>query len=234
MFHIGKNKEKDEVNPAGKDAEETVSSTSSDESKNSEEKECPPAETAEPVKKEPKAPDEQVIRIKSSDYQKLVREVAENKDKYLRVYAEFENARKRMERERVDFVKYANEGVLTEFLGVVDNLERSIEAAKVNHQDYKAFLKGIEMVMIQINDMLTKNNIKGIESVGKHFDPHCHEVLTQEETDQVEDGVVMEEYQKGYYLGDRVIRTAKVKVAKKKPNLPPGDFQEDGEKSKEA
>ena len=99
---------------------------------------------------------DKMISIKESDYQKLVSELAEYKDKYMRLFAEFDNARKRMERERLDFVKYANEGLVSEFLGIMDDLERSIEAAKAKHEDYTAFLKGIEMVMAHIYEMLKK------------------------------------------------------------------------------
>ena len=70
--------------------------------------------------------------------------------------------------------------------------------------------------MAHVYDLLKKNGVKSIEAKGKKFDPHCHEVLMQEETDEVEEGVVTEEFQKGYFLGDRVVRTAKVKVAKNK------------------
>lgn len=161
-------------------------------------------------------PSDEMIFVKAAEYEKLIREAAEYKDKYTRLFAEFDNARKRMEREKLDFVKYANEGLLLEFLNILDDLERSIEAAKAKHEDYTAFLKGIEMVMAHVYEMLKKNNVKSIDSVGKKFDPHCHEVLMLEETPQAEDDVILEEFQKGYSLGDRVIRSAKVKVAKKK------------------
>ncbi len=166
-------------------------------------------------KKENQTQDE-MISIKAAEYEKLAQEAADYKDKYMRLFAEFDNARKRMEREKLDFVKYANEELLGDFLNILDDLERSIEAAKAKHEDYTAFLKGIEMVMAQVYEMLKKNNVKPIESIGKKFDPHCHEALMQEETEQAEDDVILEEFQKGYSIGDRVIRSAKVKVAKKK------------------
>ena len=159
--------------------------------------------------------EELLIQIKESEYKKLLDELAQYKDKYVRLYAEFENARKRMEREKFEFVKFANEELIVEFLGILDNLERSIEVAKAKHQDYTAFLQGVEMIMAHIYDLLKKNGVKTMDVKGKMFDPHCHEVLMQEESDQLDDGVILEELQKGYYLGDRVIRTAKVKVAKK-------------------
>jgi len=160
--------------------------------------------------------EEKMISLKESEYQKFLAEVAEWKDKYVRLYAEFDNARKRMEREKGEFVKYANQELLADFLDILDDLERSIEAARASHEDYAAFLKGIEMVMAHVYDLLKKNDVKPIESKGKMFDPHCHEALMQEERDDLEEGTVVEEFQKGYMLGNRVIRTNKVKVAKKK------------------
>ena len=151
------------------------------------------------------------------DYLKVQKEFAEYKDKYVRLYAEFENARKRYERERIEFVKYANEDLIQEFLGILDDLERSVEAAKVKHQDYDAFLKGIEMVMGRVQELLKKNDVQRIKSVGEKFDPHRHEILMLVDSDEHGEGVILEEFQKGYLLGDKVVRTAKVKVAKSKP-----------------
>lgn len=148
-----------------------------------------------------------------AEYLQLKKEAAEYKDKYLRLLAEFDNARKRYERERVEFVKYATEGIIGEFLSILDDLQRTVAAANAKHQDYDAFLKGTEMVMAHIYEMLKKNGVKPIEAIGKKFDPHCHEVLMQEPSPAHEDGTVLEELQKGYAMGDRVIRTAKVKVA---------------------
>ena len=159
---------------------------------------------------------EKMIKIKETEHTKLIEEAAKYKEQYIRLYAEFENARKRMDREKREFVKFANEGLITEFLGILDNLERSIEAAKAKHQDYTAFLKGIEMVMAHVHEMLKNNGVVPVEAQGKIFDPHCHEVLMQEETEEMDDGMVMEEFQKGYRLGEKVIRTAKVKVARRK------------------
>ena len=157
-----------------------------------------------------------IVSLPEAEHRKLLEEVTFHKEKYVRLYAEFENARKRMERERIEFIKYANEELLSQFLNILDDLERSVEAAKANHQDYSAFLKGIEMVMAHIYEMLKKNDVKVLESVGKKFDPHCHEPLMQQETQNTEDQMILEEFQKGYLLGDKVLRTAKVKVAIKK------------------
>jgi molecular chaperone GrpE len=164
---------------------------------------------------------------------KLQQELSEYKDKYMRLVAEFENIRKRNERERMEFVKYANEGLIVQFLDVLDDLERTVQVAGNKHQDYEAFLKGVEMVMAHIYDLLKKHQVRPIETVGKKFDPHCHEVLMQMESDQQDDGTVVEEFQKGYYLADKVVRTAKVKVSispreeKAKGEELPGPAQED-------
>jgi len=157
---------------------------------------------------------DKVIKIKESEKTKLVKEAEEYKDKYVRLYAEFDNARKRMDREKQDFIKYANEELIVEFLGILDDLERSVVSAQTKHEDYDAFLKGIEMVMVHVNDLLKKNGVKRVETVGKTFDPHCHEVMMMENSEDHDENTIIEEFQKGYYLGERVVRTAKVKVAK--------------------
>lgn len=150
--------------------------------------------------------------VTAAEYEKFVREAAEYKDKYVRLLAEFDNARKRSERERSEFLKYANEGLIGDFLGIVDDLDRVVAAAATHQQNDQAFLKGVEMVMARIHELLRKNNVKPIEAVGKPFDPHCHEILMQEPSDK-EEGTVIEELQKGYWFGERVVRTSKVKVA---------------------
>ena len=165
-----------------------------------------------------KAKAEKTLEISEAEYKKLNEELTNYKDKYLRLVAEFDNVRKRQERERQEFVKYANEELITQFLGVLDDLERSLDAAKVKHEDYGAFLKGVEMITSRIQELLKKNNVRPIEALGKKFDPHCHEILMMEESDKHEDDVVIEVLQKGYYLADKVVRTAKVKVAKRKEN----------------
>lgn len=149
----------------------------------------------------------------STEGSRLQEELAEQKDKYVRLLAEFENARKRQERERLEYIKYANEGLMRALLDIVDDLERTVIAAKEKHQDYDSFLKGVEMVMRQVADLLKKQGVEAIDPAGKPFDPYAHEIIVQEPRDDYENGVVIESVQKGYKLGDRIIRTAKVKIA---------------------
>ena len=81
-----------------------------------------------------------MIKVKESEHAQLAENAAKYKEQYVRLYAEFENARKRMDREKQDFVRYANEGLIVEFLGILDDLERSVEAAKTKHEDYKSMI----------------------------------------------------------------------------------------------
>jgi molecular chaperone GrpE len=173
--------------------------------------------------------EENIVEIKESELKKLQEEADKAKeywDKFLRLQAEFDNAKKRMQKEQSEFVKYANEEIILELLGILDDLERSIESAQTKHEDHAAFLKGIEMILAHLYEMLKKNKVRAIESQGKLFDPHLHEALMQEETDKFQDGTIIEEFQKGYMLEDRVIRTAKVKVAKNKIGIEKDDKEE--------
>jgi molecular chaperone GrpE len=139
----------------------------------------------------------------------------EHWDRCLRQQADFDNIRKRLERDKQEFQKYAKEDVIVDLLTVLDDLERSVEAAEKHQENAEAFLKGIEMILAHLYDLLKKHGVAPIDAKGKKFDPSVHEALTQTETAEGEDGAVLEEMQKGYRLNDRVIRTAKVRVAKR-------------------
>jgi molecular chaperone GrpE len=136
------------------------------------------------------------------------------KDKYVRLMAEFDNMRKRHERERVELIKYAHEEVIVECLKLYDDLERSVSAFKSKEGMDANLVKGLEMVYNNMKELMGRYEVKPIEVKGKPFDPNTQEVLMQQETSEFPDGVVMEELEKGYTLGGRVVRTAKVKVAK--------------------
>lgn len=140
--------------------------------------------------------------------------LAVEKDKYVRLLAEFDNMRKRHDRERQELIKYAHEEVIIECLKLYDDLERSLNAFKSKQGMDPNLVKGLEMVFNNMRDLMNKYDVKPIESVGKPFDSNCHEPLLQGETTEIPDGHIMEEFQKGYTLGGKVVRTAKVKVAK--------------------
>lgn len=161
---------------------------------------------------------EKSVTVAESEYLKLKEEAAKAKeywDKILRLQADFENTRKRLEKEKNDFVKFANEGIILELLNILDDLERTIELSQSQHQDLSAFLKGVEMILAHLYELLKEYGVKPIEAQGKLFDPHFHEALMQVENKELPEHTIVEELQKGYLLNDRVIRTAKVKVSKK-------------------
>ncbi len=170
-------------------------------------------------KKQPEnAKEEKLISLKESEYLKLkagAEKAQEYWDKLLRLQADFENTRKRLEREKQEFAKFANENIILELLNILDDLERTVELAQAKHQDLAAFLKGVEMVLAHLYEILKEYGVKPIESEGKIFDPNFHEALTQVENKDVPEHTIIEELQKGYLLNQRVIRTAKVKVSKK-------------------
>jgi len=171
-------------------------------------------------KKEPEGEkqEEKIVSLKESEYLELQEEANKAKeywDRILRLQADFENTRKRLEKEKQDFLKFANEGIIQELLNVLDDLERTVELAQTKHQDLPAFLKGVEMILAHLYELLKDNGVKPIEAQGRIFDPNLHEALMQAENKDVPEHTVLEELQKGYLLNDRVIRTAKVKVSKK-------------------
>lgn len=171
-------------------------------------------------KKEPESEkkEKKIVSIEESEYLEL-KEGADKAKEYwerlLRLQADFDNTRKRLEREKQDFVKFANEGIIAELLNILDDLERAVDLAQSKHQDLAAFLKGVEMILAHLYEMLKEYGVKPIEAEGKIFDPHYHEALMQAEDKDAPEHTVLEEMQKGYLLNDRVIRTAKVKVSKK-------------------
>jgi molecular chaperone GrpE len=161
---------------------------------------------------------EKPVTLKEDEYLKLKEEADKAKeywDKFIRLQADFENSRKRQEKEKLDFFKFANEGLVVELLNVLDDLERTLELSQSQHQDLAAFLKGVEMILAHLYEMLKAQGVKPIEAEGKLFDPHYHEALMQVESEDVPEHTIVEELQKGYLLNDRVIRTSKVKVSKK-------------------
>lgn len=173
-------------------------------------------------KKDAQAPEKdgkkEIVAVDRAEYEKLkeqAQKALEYWDSILRQQADFENLRKRLEREKQEFQKFAHEDIIADLLGILDDLERSVEAAEMGQENFEAFLKGIEMILAHLFELLKRKGVVPIEAQGKKFDPHEHEALMQTETRNHEDGEVIEELQKGYKIGDRVIRTAKVRVAKR-------------------
>lgn len=161
---------------------------------------------------------EKVIEVNEAEFNRLKEEAGkakENWDKYLRLQADFENTRKRWERDRSDILRYANDDLLCSLLNITDDLERSLELSQEKHEDFTAFLKGVEMILAHIHDLMKKNGVTAVDAAGKIFDPNFHEALMQVESADWPENTVVEEMQKGYLLNGKVLRTAKVKVSKK-------------------
>lgn len=144
-------------------------------------------------------------------------ESAELQDQILRVAAEFENFKKRMERERSVMLKYAGENILKELLPVVDNLERALGQGVVEgadaEQNLNALLEGVQLTLKSLLGTLEKLEVKPIESVGAPFDPNEQEALTMEASDTVPANHVISEFEKGYHYKDRLLRPARVVVS---------------------
>jgi molecular chaperone GrpE len=142
----------------------------------------------------------------------LQREKDALQDRLLRTAAEFDNYRKRMDRERRDLADYTAADVLKDLLPILDNFERALQAPAAADTD--AFRKGIELIHKQMLDVLKKRGIKPIEALGTDFDPNFHQAVIHEESATHREGEVMAELQRGYLIGDRLLRPAMVKVAK--------------------
>ncbi len=142
------------------------------------------------------------------------REAQENYDRFVRVYAEFENYKKRAVKEKTDFIKYAHEGLVKALLGVIDNLERAVDESKKNSHA-EGLVEGVEMVLNQFKDILDKHGVREVQAEGAPFDPNLHEAMMHEDSEEHEDNTVIEEFQKGYILNDRLLRPALVKVSRK-------------------
>ncbi len=173
------------------------------------------------------APEEDLLeRIRA-----LEQEVKESQDQLLRKAAEFENSRKRLAREKEESIKYANAALLSDVVPIIDDFERAIQSA-ADSKDFDAFHTGVSMIEKQMVSMLERNwGLKRFSANGEPFDPEKHEAIAVEETDQHDSEVVLEDYQKGYLLHDRVLRPAKVKVAR--PIAPEGLSGGDDEQNKE-
>ncbi|MFP4347912.1 MAG: nucleotide exchange factor GrpE [Thermodesulfobacteriota bacterium] len=138
-------------------------------------------------------------------------------DRYMRLYAEFDNYKKRTAREMSEFRKYATENLIKELIPVVDNLERAISSSGEDTQDKSCILEGVEMTRKEILRVLEKYEVKPIDALGTPFDPNFHEAVGQEESETEADNIVVRELLKGYTMHDRLIRPTMVIVSKAKP-----------------
>ncbi len=144
----------------------------------------------------------------------LEAELEQTRNRLLRIAADFDNYRKRTQKEMARTEERAAEKVLSELLPVLDNLERALEHAGANAQDVEGLRAGVSLVLKQFRDAMAKFGVSPFESKGKPFDPTFHEAVGQVESQEVPAGHVVEEWQRGYLIGDRLMRPALVVVSK--------------------
>jgi molecular chaperone GrpE len=148
------------------------------------------------------------------DREELARQRDDYYDRLLRKIAEFDNYRKRIDRERRDLAAAAAADLLTELLPLVDNLERALKAEAAGAEGVEAYRQGVELIHQQLMDLLRKRGVRPIDTDGARFDPHVHQAVVYEPSADHDDGEIIEEFSRGYMLGDRLLRPAMVKVAK--------------------
>lgn len=154
------------------------------------------------------------ITITDVELRDLKREISEYKDKYLRLLADAENARKRMQKEKQELTRYAMESFIVQILPPLDNLDNALGFAQEMSDEVRNWAFGFQMILAQFKDVLTQNGVTAIESVGHPFNPHLHEAIEMVESTSHTPGMVIEECVKGYKMGDKTIRPSRVKVAK--------------------
>lgn len=177
----------------------------------------PPADHEEtPVAGDPQAAE--AARDREAELETRVREAQE---RLLRVAADFENYRKRIEREKQEYVKFAHERILRDLLPIADNLGRAVQHAR-DAGECPVLLSGVELVVQEFQKVLERYGVTPIEGVGRPFDPMVHEALQTVEIEDTQPGMVVEEIQRGYLLNGRVLRPALVSVSASPEQTRPG------------
>jgi molecular chaperone GrpE len=141
-------------------------------------------------------------------------ELNELKDKYLRALADIENVRKRMRQQNEETVRLQRESLLRDLLPVVDNLERAVEAAR-SGSNRQAITEGVEMVLRSLHDLLRTHGVTAITAVGQPFDPQVHEAVDHVPSEEHPPNTVVSEFHRGYVIGERMLRPARVSVSKR-------------------
>jgi len=165
--------------------------------------------------KEENVSGDQPIEISPRELEELraaAEKSSENREKMLRTLAEMENLRKRQEKEKKEYINYANQELLNEILPVLDNFDRALASAD-NNPEAASYLQGVEMIYKQLEEVLRRQGLEEIEALGEPFDPFFHEAVQQDFTDEYPDGTILEVLLKGYLFRGKLLRPAAVKVA---------------------
>ncbi|MFH1587279.1 MAG: nucleotide exchange factor GrpE [Candidatus Diapherotrites archaeon] len=161
--------------------------------------------------------DKQVHKKADAKEKDAMKELLEERDKFKdllqRKQAEFENFQKRSDKEREEFRKNSNAKIIAEFLPFVESFENAVDKMKGNNEiSLEKVLEGVSLMEKQLKEFLAKEGLEEIESLGKGFNPSLHEAMMQGKDERKEDGIILEEFQKGYLLNGQVLRPSKVKV----------------------
>ncbi|MBN2795986.1 MAG: nucleotide exchange factor GrpE [Clostridia bacterium] len=176
--------------------------------------ENPESEVAEDVEETTSNEDsveEKAEGNEASDLDTLKSTCKELNDKYVRLQAEFQNFKKRTEKEKAGLYKFANERLFVDLLPLMDNMERALESSESTSD---GIVEGLKMIKKSLDEIFKKNDVVAIEAIGQEFDPELHHAVMSDESDDHESEHVIEEFQKGYKLNDKVIRHSMVKVSK--------------------
>ena len=188
-------------------SEEASNSVENTESNNSQDVET----NEEATKKDASNEDDENVDPKDQEIERLQQLANDNEEKYLRLYAEFENYKRRIQNENKINKTYQAQGVLTDILPTIDNIERALQIEGDN-DSFKSLQKGVQMLHESLLRALKDNGLEEIESEGQSFDPNVHQAVVQDDNPEYESGVITQELQKGYKLKDRVLRPSMVKV----------------------
>jgi len=181
-----------------------------------------------PIEEKRDVPDEVVPEERPPEerVKELEEKLTAERDKYIRLYAEFENYRKRVQKEKEELVKYSVEPVISDLLTVLDNLEMALEHAS-RETDPKSLIEGVELTLREFKKVIGKYGVEEIEALGKPFDPNVHHAMSQIERSDVQNNTVVEEFRKGYTLRDRVLRPSLVAVSKNVETKPDSEGDEE-------
>lgn len=179
-----------------------------------EQQETTAAESQEPVNEAgaAEAQAEDMVGQEQGEIARLTAEAEEHQQRFVRAQADFDNFRRRTQKEKEELAKYASMKLITELVPVIDNFERAMATVPEGTEN-ESFSKGIQMIFRQLESVLNNEGLTAMETVGQPFNPEFHQAIMQVESDEYEEGTVVEEVQKGYMLKDKVLRPAMVKVS---------------------
>lgn len=158
--------------------------------------------------------EEKVVEEEVNEIEQMREQARLSEEKYMRAIADNENRTKRMQKEKQEMMRFAVTNAITEFLPILDNFDKALGFKDQMSDEVKNWAMGFEMILTQLKDVVAGHGFRPFSAEGM-FDPHRHEAIEIEETDEYPDGTILQEFQRGYACHERIVMPAKVKVAKK-------------------